>query len=96
MRLKLDDDAETEAALEAALAEIGAIVELVDWSVAGAVSTSTYRVELLHAEAEAGGPRIRGGTCKLVMRSFEGALIEGDRAVVELLRSAVIRLRQLR
>ena len=31
-------------ALEAALAEIGATVELVGWSVAGAVSTSVYRV----------------------------------------------------
>ena len=96
MRLKLDDDAETEAALEAALAEIGAFVELVDWSVTGAISTSTYRVELLGAGSEAAGPEVRVGTSKLVTRSFEGTMIEGDRAVVELLRSAIIRLRQPR
>jgi len=96
MRVKLDDDAETEAALEAALAEIGAVVELVDWSVTGAISTSTYRVELLGARSEAAGPEVRAGTCKLVTRSFEGTLIEGDRGVVELLRSVIIRLRQPR
>lgn len=94
MRLQLDDDAETEAALEAALAELGAAVELIDWSVVGAISTSTYRVELVQGDHEAATAEVVAGSCKLVTRSFEGTILNGDRAVVELLRRTIERLRQ--
>ncbi len=68
-----------EEVLRAALAALGAQAVEQSWGVGGAVEETAYDVTLA------------GCSARLWLRSFEGPLLKGDRAVVEAIAAEVAR-----